>query len=125
MNALPIGKRYAAKGNKFHFSVATSAMELMRGLSGIRKLDPYHGMLFDFGREMAIMMTPRGLLMPVQVAFLSEGMEIKEISKLDPAMGFMVGSKDKVRYALEVPVGWFAQYSLEIGDRFENIAVPG
>jgi len=125
MQVLPEGKAFAIKDKEFKFSIATRAIDLMRGLKGVSVLDPYHGMLFDFGVEMAVIMTPKGLLMPVEVAFLSEDMEIRETSILDPVLGFTRASSMPVRYALEVPMRFFEEHNLEIGDRFENIAVPG
>lgn len=118
MPALPEGKVFTAKDREFHFSVATSAIELMRGLKGVEDLTPFHGMLFDFGVTMPVIMTPKGLNFPVELAFLNKDMEIVEISSLNPDLGFTVASTEKVYYSLEVPVGFFKQHGLDIGDKF-------
>ena len=118
MPALPEGKIFQIKDGEFHFSVATSAMELMRGLKGVESLEPFHGMLFDFGVTMSVIMTPKGLNFPVELAFLNKDMEIVEISSLNPGLGFTVASTSKVYYSLEVPVGFFTQHNIAIGDKF-------
>jgi len=116
MNAFPEGKAYNINGQVFNFSVATRTLDLVRGLSGVASLDPYDGMLFDFGYEMSVAMTPRGLKFPVQVAFISEWGEIKQIETLDPIFGSIQQSYELVRYALEVPVGFFERNGLSVGD---------
>lgn len=116
MNAFPEGKAYNINGQVFNFSVATRTMDLVRGLSGVASLDPYDGMLFDFGYEMSVAMTPLGLKFPVEVAFISEWGEIKQIETLDPLFGSVKQSDDLVRYALEVPVGFFEQHGLSVGN---------
>lgn len=116
MNAFPEGKTYNINGQVFSFSVATRTLDLIRGLSGVASLDPYDGMLFDFGYEMSVAMTPRGLKFPVEVAFISESGEIKQIETLDPIFGTIQQSYELVRYALEVPVGFFERTGLSVGD---------
>lgn len=114
--ALPEGRHFTIKGRSFHFSVATRIMDLLRGLSGVASLGEYDGMLFDFGYENSVVMTPRGLKFPIEVAFISAEGEIKEIVVLDPRVGFTQASTDEVRFALEVPAGFFEQNGIAVGD---------
>ena len=114
--AFPEGKQFIIKDQTFHFSVATKMMDLLRGLSGVTSLGEYDGMLFDFGHETSIVMTPRGLKFPIEVAFISEEGEIKEITTLDPLIGFTQASTEEVRFALEVPVGFFERNGITVGD---------
>jgi uncharacterized membrane protein (UPF0127 family) len=112
----PEGKQFTIKDKTFHFSVASRMMDLLRGLSGVTSLGEYDGMLFDFGHETSIVMTPRGLKFPIEVAFISEDGEIKEITSLDPLIGFTQASTEEVRFALEVPVGFFDRNGIVVGD---------
>lgn len=114
--ALPEGKSFTINGSTFRFSIATGIMELIRGLSGVASLEPFDGMLFDFGYEMAVTMTPQGLRFPIDVAFISEEGEVKGIARLDPLYGYIQSSSVHVRYALEVPVGFFEQHNVSVGD---------
>jgi uncharacterized protein len=113
---LPEGRSFTVNDQNFNFSVARSIRELLRGLGGISSLDDYDGMLFDFGYEVDVAMTPRGLNFPVEVAFISEAGEIKEITHLDPKLGFPSYSRDRVRFALETPVGFFDSHNIRVGD---------
>lgn len=122
MRELPEGNEFSFKDKKFYFSIATRPMELMSGLKGVSSLDKYAGMLFDFGGLMEIIMTPRGLLFPVELAFLSEELEVLQITLLSPELGYTQASEVKSRYALEVPVGFFSANQISVGDYFEQSA---
>jgi uncharacterized membrane protein (UPF0127 family) len=116
MPELPEGKSVLIGEKEFLFSFAETALELITGLKGVTRLEPYNGMLFDFGHESYLIMTPKGLIFPVEVAFISEEGRIKEIKCLDPANGFIRSSSVRARYALEVPVGFFETHNIQIGD---------
>ena len=102
---------------EFHFSMATTAKDLMQGLKGVMNLEFCDGMLFDFGCPFSPIMTPKGLEIPVDLAFITEAGEVVEIHKLDPEYGFNQGTeRQDVRYALEAPVGFFDLHGIKIGD---------
>jgi uncharacterized membrane protein (UPF0127 family) len=120
MQELPEGSRCSLGGHEFHFSLAVTALELMHGLRGVTSLEPYDGMLFDFGCNFSPIMTPNGLRFPVDVAFITSGGQIVEIHRLDPADGFTRSTTRRdIRFALEVPVGFFETHSIKIGDTLE------
>lgn len=116
MPELPGGKTVVIGEKEFNFSFAETGLELTTGLKGVTSLEPYDGMLFDFGQEFYAMMTPKGLTFPVDVAFISEGGIIREVKRLDPAEGLLQVARVEVRYALEVPVGFFKKHSIQVGD---------
>lgn len=121
MPELPEGKTIYVNDRTFKVSCAETGVELMTGLKGVASLDPYDAMLFDFGMLMEIIMTPRGCLIPLDVAFISDEGKVEEIKKLDPANGFTQSSSMKVRYALEAPVGFFEQNGISVGDTISNL----
>ena len=88
-------------------------------MAGVTSLEPLDGMLFDFGSSYPVIMTPRGLLFPVEVAFISEEGVIEEIKILDPADGFTQAASNKVRFSLEVPIGFFEENKITVGDILE------
>jgi hypothetical protein len=117
MVELPGGRVFSISEKEFNFSVATTAMELISGLAGVTALEPFDGMLFDFGRSWPVIMTPKGLLFPVDVAFISERGAVVEIHRLDPENGFTQSSRrEDIRFALEVPVGFFEENNIKLGD---------
>jgi len=116
MRELPEGKQYFLGDKEFYFSVCRTAVELMSGLSGVASLESFDGMVFDFGCKFSPIMTPKGLLFPVDVAFITDRGEIVEIHRLDPSYGFTQGTvRHDIQYALEVPVGFFDLHNINIG----------
>ena len=119
MPELPEGRVFSIGDNRFNFSLATTAMELITGLAGVTSLAPFDGMLFDFGMNWPVIMTPKGLVFSVEVAFINEDGVIREIKTLDPLDGFTQAASEKARFALEVPVGFFEEHEITIGDILE------
>jgi len=117
MPELPAGRKWTIKDKEFNFSMASTAIDLMRGLAGVHSLEDYDGMLFDFGCPFSPIMTPKGLEFPVDLAFIHVTGKIVEIHRLDPGYGFPQDTvRNDVRYALEVPVGFFEAHDIQIGD---------
>ena len=121
MPELQEGKSIGINDSTYEVSCAEPGIELMKGLKGVASLDPYDAMLFDFGMIMEIIMTPRGCLIPLDVAFVSAAGRIEEIKTLDPSNGFTQASSMVVRYALEAPVGFFERNEINIGDTITNL----
>lgn len=119
MVVFPAGKNFQIGDRLFHFSVARSTAELMKGLAGAQDMCGIDGMLFDFDMEIAAIMTPRGLLFPIEVAFLKADGTITEIFRLDPEFGHNAYASEKVRFALEVPLGFFDAYNITVGTQLE------
>jgi len=121
MPEFPQAKVFSINGTTYIFVVADTALTLMKGLAGIDSLEPFNGMLFDFGCNFTPIMTPKGLLFPVDVAFLTSAGTIVEIHRLDPENGFTRSTARKdIQFALEVPVGFFEDNDINIGDRLER-----
>lgn len=121
MPELPEGKTIVINDRSLEVSCAETGMELMTGLKGVTSLEPYDAMLFDFGMIMEVIMTPKGCLIPLDVAFISNDGTIEEIKVLDPTVGFTQASTMRVRYALEAPVGFFEQNGIGVGDTITNL----
>jgi len=121
MVSLPESKIVHYKGKTFTFAESKSVMDLMKGLAGIESLEEHEvdGMLFDFSTDHDAVMTPRGLQFPVEVAFIDTQGVIQDIQTLEPRFGHNVFSANPVRYALEVPVGFFEEHNIAVGTRIE------
>ena len=116
MPELPEGKIITIGDKEFNFSLAETGMELMTGLKGVTSLEPYDGMLFDFGQKFYPIMTPKGLIFSIEVAFISEEGVIQEFKTLDPVNGLTQAASKYARYALEVPIGFFMDNNINVGD---------
>lgn len=119
LQRLPEGKIVRFGQEEFNFSRASTGLELMRGLSGVDSLEPYDGMLFDFGCQFDIHMWAKNLLFPVDVAFLDEDGTVLQFGHLNPntETSFTLKATAPGRYALEVPVGFFEDNNIQIGDK--------
>ena len=114
---LPEGRVVQLGEKEFNFSMANTAQELMKGLAGASGLGSYDGMLFDFGCPFSPIMTPKGLEFPVELAFITDAGVIVELHRLLPEYGFTQGTvRHDVRYALEVPIGFFDLHNITTGD---------
>lgn len=121
MPELPEGRTVRFGDTEFTFSVATTGVELMKGLGGVTSLDPYDGMLFDFGTNFSMHMWAKGLTFPIDVAFLDEDGTVTQFGRLDPGseLSFTLASDIPGRYALEVPVGFFETHDITVGSKFD------
>jgi len=116
MRDLPGGRKVFINEKEFNFSLANNGLALMRGLGGVTSMDPYDGMLFDFGQDFPIHMWAKNLKFPIEVAFLDSNGVVTQIGKLDPntETSFALKSESWNRYALEVPVGFFNANNITI-----------
>ncbi len=121
MPELPEGKIVRFGKKEFTFSLASTGLELMRGLGGVTSLEPFDGMLFDFGCQYDIHMWAKNLFFPIDVAFLDENGVVLQFGRLDPKAerSFTLKAIAPGRYALEVPVGFFEENDIKIGDTFQ------
>jgi uncharacterized membrane protein (UPF0127 family) len=96
--------RVTIAGKEWQASLASTPQELVQGLGGITEMPPATGMLFDVGFEQTITVTTTPMLFPLDIAFLSEAMEVTEIYH-DIQPGYLVTSTLPARYFLEVNAG--------------------
>jgi len=99
--------------------VARSYEERERGLMFRKSLSDGEGMLFVFEADQRPAFWMKNTTIPLSIAYVSSGGIIMQISDLQPLSEATVQSERSVRYALEVPAGWFARAGVEVGDRVE------
>jgi uncharacterized membrane protein (UPF0127 family) len=101
------------KDKQWVVDIANTSWELMQGLGGISELPAGTGMLFDLRYEKTIEVTTVPMLLPLDIAFLSDDMTITEIYRnIQP--GYLVTSQLPARYFIEVNAGEFAD--MEVGE---------
>ncbi len=111
-----------ADGNTVTVSteLALSAAEQERGYMERRNIPDDTGMLFVYkaDRQMRFWMenTPSAL----SIAFIDSRGRIREIYDMQPLSRQTISSNGSVRYALEVPQGWFSRAGIAVGDRLSQ-----
>lgn len=101
--------------------LATSAAQREVGLMFRKSLPEGAGMLFVFDADQILRFWMKNTSLPLSIAYLSSDGTIREIHDLEPQSLASVSSERSVRFALEVPRGWFDRAGLKVGDRF---AIP-
>jgi uncharacterized membrane protein (UPF0127 family) len=101
--------------------IASTADERSKGLMHRKKLPDGEGMLFVFERDGVQSFWMKNTYIPLSIAFISSDGRIIEIKDMYPHDENSVTSSRSVRYALEVPQGWFSRTGVRIGD---NLKIP-
>jgi uncharacterized membrane protein (UPF0127 family) len=97
--------------------IARSAEEQRQGLMYRESLAEGRGMLFIFDRDQLLSFWMRNTLIPLSIAYIRSDGSILEIKDMVPLDENLVRSSRGVRYALEVPQGWFGRAGIGPGDR--------
>ena len=97
--------------------LARTQEEQSQGLMYRRRLDDGYGMLFIFSRDDMYSFWMKNTYIPLSIAFISSDGQITEIRDMRPHDESHTRSSRSVRYALEVPQGWFDRVHIQVGDR--------
>jgi uncharacterized membrane protein (UPF0127 family) len=97
--------------------IARTEKERARGLMHRRTLPDGEGMLFVFERDQILSFWMKDTPLPLSIAFISYDGRILEIYDMKPRDLTPIYSSRSVRYALEVPQGWFERVGIAPGDR--------
>lgn len=98
--------------------VAATETERNRGLMFRKTLADGKGMLFVFETDQRVSFWMRNTSLPLSLAYMASDGTILQILDLTPFSEEPRPSERSIRYALEVPQGWFAKVGLKPGDRF-------
>ncbi len=99
--------------------VAQSDEEKSRGLMFRTMLEDGKAMIFVYNEDIQMSFWMKNTVIPLSIGFLSSDGTIKEILDMQAHSLAPVPSAHYVRYALEVPQGWFSRAGLTVGDKFE------
>jgi uncharacterized membrane protein (UPF0127 family) len=97
--------------------IARTTEEKQQGLMFRESLADGQGMLFVFDRDQIMSFYMKNTLIPLSIAFIRSDGGISEIRHMRPLDESTVLSSRSVRYALEVPQGWFERVGIKTGDR--------
>ena len=96
--------------------LAVTDEERAVGLMHRTRLQDGEGMLFFFARDTRLSFWMKNTLIPLSIAFIASDGTISEIRDMRPLDLTPVVSERSVRYALEVPQGWFDRVGVRPGD---------
>lgn len=74
------------------------------------------GMLFVFDREQILSFWMKNTPHPLSIAYIDNRGNIRNIYDMTPFSLTPIKSTSSVRYALEVPQGWFEKNNISVGD---------
>ncbi len=103
--------------------LAVTAAEHRTGLMFRDKLADGEGMLFVFDRDQRLSFWMKNTKLPLSVAYVDSSGVIREIHDMQPFSLATIGSESSLRFALEVPQGWFARANVSVGDRIDLAAL--
>ncbi len=102
---------------KVEVQVASAPEQRRRGLAGVRELPPDTGMLFVFDKPDRHPFTMRGMLIPLDVVWISAEQEVVDVTaNVPPDRPGDFTSRVPAQYVLEVPAGFVAQHGVSVGD---------
>ena len=105
--------------------VARTAEEREKGLMYREKLDKGRGMLFVFPDVQVRSFWMDNTLIPLDIAYLDESLIISDIQAMEPLSTELHPSARPAMFALEVPMGWFAEMGISAGAEARVIFGPG
>ena len=86
-----------------------------------KKIPDGTGMLFVFDRDQVLSFWMKNTPHPLSIAYIDSRGKIRNIYDMTPFSLASVVSTVSVRYALEVPQGWFEKVGIKVGDIVEGI----
>ena len=101
--------------------VASTPGQRQTGLMQRRSLAPDHGMLFVFRHDQDVCMWMKDTYVPLSVAFIDAGGAIRNLADMQPLTLDTHCASGAVRYALEMPLGWFAGHQAAPGARVQGL----
>lgn len=99
--------------------LARSARELIKGYMGRKNIPEGTGMLFIFNKDEKLSFWMKNTPTALSIAFISSTGVIRETRDMTPFSLASVESSYSVRYALEVPQGWFKKNNIGPGCTIE------
>lgn len=96
--------------------IARKADERNRGFMFRKNIPDGTGMLFIFEKDQILSFWMKNTPHPLSIAYIDYKGEIRDIFDMTPYSESEIVSTVSVRYALEVPQGWFEKAGIKKGD---------
>lgn len=96
--------------------IAKTNEDRARGYMERKKIPEGTGMLFVFERDQVLSFWMKNTPTPLSIAYIDSKGKIRDIFHMEPHCLDSIISTVSVRYALEVPQGWFEKNGIKKGD---------
>ncbi|MDE6351171.1 MAG: DUF192 domain-containing protein [Treponemataceae bacterium] len=96
--------------------LAVTDEQRQRGFMERRTIPDGTGMLFVFENDQILHFWMKNTPHPLSIAYIDRDGTIRDVFDMTPFSLASVASTVSVRYALEVPQGWFAKVGVRTGD---------
>lgn len=96
--------------------IAKTNEDRARGYMERKKIPEGTGMLFVFERDQVLSFWMKNTPTPLSIAYIDSKGKIRDIFHMEPYCLDSIISTVSVRYALEVPQGWFEKNGIKKGD---------
>lgn len=96
--------------------IAKKPDDRARGFMGRKKIPDGTGMIFVFEQDQILSFWMKNTPHPLSIAYIDSAGKIRDIFDMQPFSLASVQSTSSVRYALEVPQGWFRKNGVSVGD---------
>ncbi len=99
--------------------LAKTEEEQMYGFMNRKNIPDGTGMLFIFTEDKIASFWMKDTPTPLSIAYIDYSGKIKDIFDMTPFSLATIVSTGYVRYALEVPQGWFSKNGIKVGDNLD------
>ena len=96
--------------------VAQKEEDRNHGFMERKKIPDGTGMLFIFEKDQILSFWMKNTPHPLSIAYIDSRGKIRNIYDMTPFSLTPIKSTSSVRYALEVPQGWFEKNNISVGD---------
>ena len=96
--------------------IAEKEEDRNHGFMERKKIPDGTGMLFIFDRDQILSFWMKNTPHPLSIAYIDSRGKIRNIYDMTPFSLTPIKSTSSVRYALEVPQGWFRENNINVGD---------
>ncbi len=104
-----------------HVEIAATPENRNRGLMFRESLPPDHGMLFVFEQDTTQCFWMKNTPLPLTIAFVDAQGHIINMRDMQPYSEATHCPAAPMRYALEMPQGWFLQYGIKAGEQVKGL----
>ena len=101
----------------YFVEIADTEEKMIKGLMYREHLNEDSGMIFVFERDQILSFWMKNTPHPLSIAYIDSTGTIRDIFDMTPFSLSSVTSTVSVRYALEVPKGWFEENGIKTGDK--------